>query len=61
VRTYLVESTWILIKKDPALREKYFKLKNARGGKRAPIAIARKFILIINRMLLDNTLYRLAA
>jgi transposase len=61
VRTYLVESTWTLIKKDPVLRAKYLKLKNARGGKRATIAIARKFILITRRMLLDNTPYRMAA
>jgi transposase len=61
VRTYLVESTWVLIKKDLALRAKYLKIKNARGGKRATIAIARKFIIIIRRMLLDNTPYRMAA
>jgi transposase len=61
VRTYLVESTWILITKDPVIRLKYLKLKAARGGKRATIAIARKFILIIRRMLLDNTPYRMAA
>jgi transposase len=61
VRTYLVESTWILITKDPALRAKYLKLKSTRGGKRATIAIARKFILIIRRMLLDNVPYRMAA
>jgi transposase len=61
VRTYLVESTWILIKKDLALRAKYLKIKNARGGKRATIAIARRFIIIIRRMLLDNAPYRMAA
>jgi len=61
VRTYLVESTWMLITKDPVLRLKYLKLKNARGGKRATIAIARKFIIIIRRMLLDNAPYRMAA
>jgi transposase len=61
VRTYLVESTWILITKDAALRAKYLKIKNARGGKRATIAIARKFIIIIRRMLLDNAPYRMAA
>jgi transposase len=61
VRTCLVESTWTLIKKDSVLRAKYLKLKNARRGKRATIAIARKFILIIRRMLLDNTPYRMAA
>ena len=38
VRAYLVESTWILITKDPAIRLKYLKLKSTRGGKRATIA-----------------------
>jgi transposase len=61
VRTYLVESTWVLIKKDLALRAQYLKIKYARGGKRATIAIARKFIIIIRRMLLDNVPYRMAA
>jgi transposase len=61
VRTYLVESTWVLITKDLALRAKYLKIKNARGGKRATVAIARKFIIIIRRMLLDNVPYRMAA
>jgi transposase len=61
VRTYLVESTWVLITKDLVLRAKYLKIKNARGGKRATIAIARKLIIIIRRMLLDNVPYRMAA
>lgn len=61
VRTYLVESTWMLITKDPVIRLKYLKLKAARGGKRATIAIARKFLIMIRRMLLDNVPYRMAA
>lgn len=59
VRTYLVESAWTLITKDPAIRLKYLKPKNLRGGKRATIAIARKLLLIIRRMLLDNVPYRM--
>jgi transposase len=61
IRTYLVESTWILITKDPAVRLRYVKLKNLRGGKRATIAIARKLLLVIRRMLLDNVPYRMTA
>jgi transposase len=61
VRTYLVESTWVLITKDLAMRAKYLKIKNTRGGKRATVAIARKLIIIIRRMLLDNVPYRMAA
>jgi len=61
VRTYLVESAWTLITKDPAMRLKYLKLKNLRGGKRATIAIARKLLIVIRRMLLDNVPYRMTA
>jgi len=61
VRTYLVESTWVLITKDPYLRAKYLRLKSLRGGKRAVIAIARKFLIRLRRMLLDNVPYRMAA
>ena len=61
VRTYLVESTWVLITKDLHLRAKYLRLKNLRGGKRAVIAIARTFLIRLRRMLLDNVPYRMAA
>jgi transposase len=61
VRTYLVESTWVLITKDPYLRAKYLRLKSRRGGKRAVVAIARKFLIRLRRMLLDNVPYRMAA
>jgi transposase len=60
VRTYLVESTWILITKDPWIRAKYLKLKATRGGKRAVVAIARRFIIRLRRMLLDNVPYNAA-
>ncbi len=61
VRTYLVESTWVLITKDPYLRAKYLRLKSLRGGKRAVVAIARKLLIRLRRMLLDNVPYRMAA
>ena len=61
VRTYLVESTWVLITKDPYLRAKYLRLKSERGGKRAVIAIARTFLIRLRRMPLDNVPYRMAA
>ena len=61
VRTYLVESTWILITKDPWIRAKYLKLKATRGGKRAVVAIARRFIIRLRRMLLDNVPYNAVA
>jgi transposase len=57
VRTCLVESSWILIQKDPLMRLKYNQLKQFKGAKRAIIAIARKLIIRIRRILLNNEPY----
>lgn len=57
VRTCLVESSWILITKDPLMRLKYNKLKAMKGAKRAIMAIARKLIIRIRRILLNNEPY----
>jgi transposase len=53
VRSALVESCWMLIRKDKAMRRKYEQIKARAGGKRAIVAIARKLILCIRRLLLD--------
>ncbi len=42
VRSVLVESSWILIGKDPEMRHFYDRIKARRGGKRAIVAVARK-------------------
>lgn len=42
VRSVLVESSWILIGKDPEMRQFYDRIKVRRGGKRAIVAVARK-------------------
>ena len=57
VRSALVESCWHLIRKDKAMRKKYEQIKARAGGKRAIVAISRKLILCIRRLLLDNRLY----
>jgi len=57
VRSALVESCWHLIRKDKAMRRKYEQIKARAGGKRAIVAIARKLILCIRRLLLDNRPY----
>jgi transposase len=59
VRATLVESAWVLIQKDGAMRDKYEALKARCGGKRAIVAIARIFLLRLRRMLLDNQPYAL--
>ena len=57
VRTTLVESSWILIGKDPHMRWKYENIKQRRGGKRAIVAVARILSARIRRILLDQVPY----
>jgi transposase len=57
VRAALVESSWILVGRDPLMRAKYLKLKSSKGAKRAIVAIARNLIIRIRAMLLHNTPY----
>jgi transposase len=59
VRTALVESSWILVGKDPYMRNKYKRLKHMKGGKRAIVAIARNLIVRLRKMLLTNEPYRI--
>ncbi len=61
VRTCLVEGSWILISKDPFMRNKYQQLKYRKGGKRAIIAITRVLIMRIRRILLNNEPYMIKA
>ena len=61
MRTCLVEASWILIYRDPAMKKKYMMLKIRKGGKRAIIAIARMLIIRIRRILLNNEPYIMKA
>ena len=57
VRAALVESCWQLIRKDKDMRRKYEQIKARAGGKRAIVAVARKLLLCLRRLLLDNRQY----
>jgi len=57
VRSALVESCWHLIRKDKAMRKRYEQIKARSGGKRAIVAIARRLLLCIRRLLIDNRPY----
>lgn len=57
VRATLVQASWALIRKDGVARERYEKLKARAGGKRAIVAIARKLLIRMRRILLDETEY----
>ena len=58
-RTALVESSWILIARDPAMRSKYERIKQRRGGKRAIVAVAKSLSARIRRILLNQVPYEL--
>lgn len=58
VRVALIESSWILVGRDSFMRVKYLELKSSKGVKRAIVAIARKLIIRIRAMLLQNVPYR---
>jgi transposase len=57
LRALLVESSWMLIRKDPAMGAKYDALKCRIGGKKAIVAIAHKLLLRARRVVLDGTPY----
>jgi transposase len=57
LRGTLVEVAWRLIGKDPAMREKYERIKTHAGSKRAIVAIARITLLRTRRILLDRRPY----
>jgi transposase len=57
LRAYLIEASWILINKDPAMAQKYQTLKYRCGSKRAIVAIARRLLVRARRVLLDRTPY----
>jgi transposase len=57
VRTALVESSWLLIAKDPVMRQKYDRIKSRRGAKRAIVAVARTLSGRIRYMLIHHEPY----
>ena len=60
LRAVLVQVAWQLIRKDPAMKEKYERIKIRAGGKRAIVAIARTLLLRVRRIWLDATPYQVA-
>jgi transposase len=58
LRSYLVESSWFLIGKDPVMKEFYNRIKSNTGsGKKAIIAVARKLINRIHSIVVNNQCY----
>lgn len=57
LRTLLVEASWVLVNKDPVMKEKYQTLKYRAGAKKAIVAIARRLLIRARRVLLDQSAY----
>lgn len=57
LRALLVEVSWVLIRKDPAMAKIYDRIKVRAGGKRAIVAVARHLLIRMRRILLDRTPY----
>ena len=60
IRSRLVESSWIAIRYDPELAAVYERISAKQGGKRAIVAVARRLLLRVRRLLLDGRSYELA-
>lgn len=58
LRGLLVEAAWIAVRRDPRLQLVYDRIKQRAGGKRAIVAVARRLVLAVRRVLLDNVAYQ---
>jgi len=58
VRSWLVECSWVAIRYDPVLLEKFRRvLRNCGSKKKAIVAVARKLALRLRRLLLSKEPY----
>ena len=61
LRGMLIESAWILVRKDPQIHAKYEQIKLRSGAKRAIVAIARRLLIRARRVVVDGMPYRLGS
>jgi transposase len=57
LRATLIELAWRVIAKDAAMRTIYERIKHHSGSKRAIVAVARRLVICMRRMLLDRRSY----
>ena len=57
LRGTLIEAAWTLVRVDPSMRTVYEDLKFRCGTKKAIVAVTRKMLLVIRRILLDHKPY----
>lgn len=60
LRSFLIESSWMAVRKDPALGCKYHELCNRMPGNKAIIRIAKKLINRVRYVLLNKEEYELS-
>ena len=60
LRSYIIESSWVAIRRDPALGIKYHQLCGRMNGNKAIIRIARKLVNRIRYVLTNKEAYELA-
>ncbi len=60
LRARLVESSWVAIRYDVELAAIYQRIRSRQGGKRAIIAVARRLLLRIRRVWLEERPYKLS-
>ena len=61
LRSRLVEASWVAIRFDPQLADIYQRIRARQGGKKAIVAVARRLLLRVRRLLLDKRCYQLNA
>jgi len=57
IRSRLVEASWTAIRHDQQLADIYQRIRARQGGKRAIVAVARRLLLRIRRLVLDGRCY----
>jgi transposase len=58
IRSWLIESSWVAIRRDPVLLDKFMRVYRSSGSKKkAIVAVARKLALRIRAVLLKKELY----
>jgi len=58
LRSLLVEASWLFIRKNQKMYERYEEIKKRRGSKKAIVGTARRLAQILRRIILDNQPYQ---
>ncbi len=59
IKAALIESAWIAITKDSVMLQQYTRYRNRMGGNKAIVRIAKKLLIRLRRVLMDQQPYQL--